>query len=410
MNGNKEMPQRPRVAVVQPGMGLGGSEAAVLWTLEALKQTCDVTLITIGEVDLQRLNAYYGTRLAPQDFSVQHAPMPIGVRKPQRFAALRGRFLQRYVQRVAPDFDVMISTYGLVDFGRPGIAMVADFSFVEEWRFSLHPGVRSWKKWWYGRGWVRRMYLALCDWVSPVSPNVWKRSVILANSNWTADLMRAQFGVNPRTLYPPVEGNFPEMPFSDRESGFVCLGRISPEKRVDAVIKILSQVRQRGNNIHLHLLGGIGDSHYAASIKKLAEQNYDWVYLEGWAVGEKKKLLLASHRYGIHGRENEPFGIAVAEMVNAGCTVFVPNGGGQVEIVDHPALVFQDEADAVNKIDAVLNSRAEQERLRTHLRQNAGRFSPQSFQARIRQEVDEFLKGTGLSRMPPAAVHGTERA
>ena len=313
-------------------MGFGGSEAAVLWTLEALKRTCDVTLITIGEVDLQRLNAYYGTRLAPQDFSVRHAPMPIGVRKPEQFSALRGRFLQRYVQRVAPEFDVMISAYGLMDFGRPGLAMVADFSFVEEWRFSLHPGVRSWNKWWYGRGWVRRVYLALCDWVSPVSSDVWKRSLILANSDWTADLMRKKLNVQVRTVYPPVEGNFSEVSFSDRENGFVCLGRISPEKKVDAVIDILSQVRQRGHNVHLHLLGGLDDSPYAASIKKLADQNKDWVYLEGWAVGERKKLLLASHRYGIHGRKNEPFGIAVAEMVNAGCIVLFPTVAGRLRL------------------------------------------------------------------------------
>ena len=71
-------------------------------------------------------------------------------------------------------------------------------------------------------------------------------------------------------------------------------------------------------------------------------------------------------------------------------------------------LVFQDEADAVDKIVAVLNSGDEQESLRTHLRQNVGRFSPQTFQAQIRQEVEAFLKRTGSERMPPAAARGTE--
>jgi glycosyltransferase involved in cell wall biosynthesis len=127
-------------------------------------------------------------------------------------------------------------------------------------------------------------------------------------------------------------------------------------------------------------------------VKKLAHRNKDWVILEGWAVGQRKKELLAGHRYGIHGRENEPFGIAVGEMVNAGCIVFVPNGGGQVEIVDHPALVFKDEADAVEKIAAVLTSNAEQETLRNHLRQSANRFSTESFQAQMRQVVEDFLK------------------
>ena len=386
------MSRKARVAVVHPGLGLGGSEAPALWTIAALKQEYDVTLISMGDVDLDRLNAYYGTNLAPEDFSVQRAPLPVGLWNTTKFAGLKGRFLQRYVRRIAPEFDVLINAYGLIDFGRPAILMIADFSFVEEWRFSLHPGVASWKKWWYGPSPIRHLYLALCDWISPVSPEVWKRSVVLANSDWTAGLMREKYGIESRTVYPPVEGDFPPMPFSDREKGFVCLGRISPEKRVDAIIEILSRVRERGHNVHLHILGGFDDSPYSARVKKLAHRNKDWVILEGWAVGQRKKELLAGHRYGIHGRENEPFGIAVGEMVNAGCIVFVPNGGGQVEIVDHLALVFKDEADAVEKIAAVLTSNAEQETLRNHLRQSANRFSTESFQAQMRQVVEDFLK------------------
>jgi glycosyltransferase involved in cell wall biosynthesis len=383
---------RPKVAIVHPHLGFGGSEAPTLWTIEALKRDYDVTLISMGAVDLERLNAYYGTPLAPGDFSVQRAPLPLGLRNTTKFASLRGRFLQRYVRRVAPEFDVLINSYGVIDFGRPGIVMIADFSFVEEWRFSLHPGVRSWKKWWYGHSLLRRLYLSLGDWISPVSPEVWKRSLVLANSNWTADHMRQKYGVESKTLYPPVESGFPQVPFLERENGFVCLGRISPEKRVDTIIEILSRVRQRGHNIHLHILGGLDNSPHGARVKALADQNKEWVFLEGWAIGQRKKDLLASHRYAIHGRENEPFGIAVGEMVNAGCIVFVPEGGGQVEIVNHPALVFHDEAEAVEKIEAVLKSNTEQEKLRDHLHLSSNSFSVKSFVETMRRVVAEFAE------------------
>lgn len=391
------MSQKARVAVVHPGLGFGGSEAPALWTIEALKGDCEVTLISTGEIDLGRLNTYYGTALAPQEFSIQRAPLPLGLRKTAKFAGLKGSFVQRYVRRVAPEFDVVISSYGPMDFGRRGIQMIADFSFVEEWRFSLHPGVRSWKRWWYGRSPIRQVYLTACAMVARSTPDAWKRNLTLTNSDWTADLMKQKFGMDLQTLYPPVEDDFPQIPFSDRENGFVCLGRISPEKRVDAIIDILSRVRQRGQDVHLHILGGLDDSPYGARVKEIADQNREWVILEGWAIGQRKKDLLASQRYGIHGRQNEPFGIAVGEMVNAGCIVFVPNGGGQVEIVNHPALVFQDEADAVDKIEAVLRSNIEQENLRNHLRQTANRFSPESFQAQIRQVVKDFLKEENIA-------------
>lgn len=381
-----------KLAVVHPNLGFGGSEAPALWTIEALKRDYDVTLISMGAVELQRLNAYYGTSLAAGDFSIQRAPLPWGLRNTTKFAGLKGRFLQRYVRQVAPEFDVLINTYGLIDFGRPAIVMIADLSFVEECRFSLHPGVASWRNWWYGPSRVRRLYLALSDRISPVSSDVWKRSVILANSDWTASLMRGEYGVEAQTVYPPAEGDFPPIPFSARGNGCVCLGRISPEKRVDAIIEILSRVRQKGHNVHLHILGGFDSSTYSRMVKKLADRNKDWVFLEGWAVGKSKSELLSSHRYGIHGRDNEPFGIAVAEMVLAGCIVFVPRGGGQVEIVSHPALVYENSADAVEKIDAILTSEAKQEKLRDHLHIACNRFSAKRFMEAMRGVVAEFVE------------------
>jgi glycosyltransferase involved in cell wall biosynthesis len=382
----------PRVAVVHPGLGFGGSEAPVLWTLEALKKDYNVSLITTGKIDLARLNTYYGTNLAPEDFSVQYAPLPMGLRSTAKFVGLKGSFYQRYVRRVAANFDVMISCYGPMDFGRRGIQMIADFAFVEEWRFSLHPGVRSWKQWWYGRSPLRRIYMTTCWKVCGASPGGWKRNLNLANSDWSANLLRERFGVESKTLYPPVEGGFPDVPFGQRENGFVCIGSVLPEKRMDRAIEVLRQVRAKGHDIHIHILGSLMDSPFGKKIQALADQHGEWVFLEGRVGGLEKKKLIAQHRYGIHARQNEPFGIAVAELVQAGCITFVPNGGGQMEIVNHPELIYGNDDDAVQKIVAVLENPALQEALRSHLAQGAARFSVREFEARIRVIVREFLE------------------
>jgi glycosyltransferase involved in cell wall biosynthesis len=251
--------------------------------------------------------------------------------------------------------------------------------------------VQSWKQWWYGRSPLRQAYLRACRAINGARADGWQGNLSLANSDWSANLLREKFGAESRTLYPPVDTDFPQVEYADRHHGFVCLGRISAEKRVDANIEILARVRERGHDVHLHILGGVDDSAYGARVKSLAGQHKDWVFLEGWAVGDAKKDLLAGHRFGIHGRENEPFGIAVGEMVNAGCIVFVPGGGGQVEIVDHPSLIFSGDSDAVNKIDAVLKNVDEQAKLRAHLSQKSARFAPEAFEAQIRQAVAEFL-------------------
>lgn len=82
----------------------------------------------------------------------------------------------------------------------------------------------------------------------------------------------------------------------------------------------------------------------------------------------------------------------MAEMVKGGCIVFVPNGGGQTEIVNHPALIYEDDDDAVRKIETVLAGAALQESLREHLSQAAQRFSIENFKTVILHVVGRFLR------------------
>ena len=114
--------------------------------------------------------------------------------------------------------------------------------------------------------------------------------------------------------------------------------------------------------------------------------------MEGTLIGNKKMEFIAQHKFGISGRENEPFGIAVAEMVRAGCIVWVPNGGGQVEIVNHPALTCNSIEDAVQKIEKVLKNNAMQIELHKHLAKQSKKFSTEKFKTEIRKLVHEFLE------------------
>jgi glycosyltransferase involved in cell wall biosynthesis len=167
---------------------------------------------------------------------------------------------------------------------------------------------------------------------------------------------------------------------------------VVPEKRMDAVIGILHEVRQQGFDVHLHILGGLDDSPFAKKVQALASRHRDWVVLEGRVAGKEKCELMARHKFGINGRQREPFGIAVAELVKAGCITFVPNGGGQTEIVAHPMLTFKDQGDAVGKIQGVLSSLSLQEHLRDHLAAQAQELSAEKFMKTVRGLVSDFLK------------------
>ena len=68
-----------------------------------------------------------------------------------------------------------------------------------------------------------------------------KQTVTLVNSNWTGCRVREIYGMPARTVYPPVPGTFPDIPWERREDGFVCIGRFDPGKRLEFVADVLGR-------------------------------------------------------------------------------------------------------------------------------------------------------------------------
>ena len=88
-------------------------------------------------------------------------------------------------------------------------------------------------------------------------------------------------------LYPPVAAEFPAVPWEQKENGFVCVGRVVPEKRMDAAVRILEKVREAGHDVHLHILGSLDDSPFGVTLLRMALQRR-WIRLEGRTFGQEK--------------------------------------------------------------------------------------------------------------------------
>jgi glycosyltransferase involved in cell wall biosynthesis len=377
--------RRPRVAVVHPRLIVGGgSEACALWILEALKNDYHVTLMTSNAVDLSEFNAFYHTDLKAGDVSLVRISPPKFLDSPKVFAALRACRLARFCKENGALYDVMISAYNQMDFGRSGIQYILDPNYNQEMLSLLNPSPRWWKKWFYLDSVIRILYMRLSSRLAGYTDEGMKKNLTLVDSDWTGRLVRQHFGLATTTLYPPVFDQFPEIRWEKREMGFVCMGRIVPDKRIETIIRILSAVRGKVGGLHLHIVGKAGDKGYARRLKALVRREEDWIFWEEGVTAEKKRQLLINHRFGIHGKTNEPFGIAPAEMVQAGAIVWVPEGGGQTEIVAHERLTYSDEGDAVEKISGVIRDPSLQSMLRGHLREQARRFSLNSFLDSIR--------------------------
>jgi glycosyltransferase involved in cell wall biosynthesis len=380
----------PKIAIVHPDFRFGGGEAVTLWTIEALKNLFNVYLITTSKIDLSTLNTFYGTNLKKSDFSIVNLPIPNFLSSVDKFFLLKQHLTMRYCKEHAIDFDIFFSTFNEMDFGKKGIQYinfpVLDDSIARTMQFMNN-------SFFYKDTFLRKIYIGLCKKLSHFSIDSLRQNITLTSSNWGARVVQSLYGITSKTIYPPVTSNFPLVSWKDREDGFVCIGRISPEKKIKNIINILQKVREKGFNTHLHVIGRFQNATYALQILRLIKENSTWITLNEGLPKEEVSKILTGYKYGIHGMPREHFGIGIVEMIKAGNIVFVPNDGGQVEIVgNNPNLVYENELDATEKIIKVVSSTDLQQTLLEFLSACASKFSVERFMSEIREVVLNALK------------------
>lgn len=353
--------------------------------VQALQDQYDVGLMCWEAPDFVAVNRAYGTQIRADHVrthlvstAIRHA---LGV-MPFRLALLRWSLLVRAARQVVPEYDVLISAENEVELGRPAIQYV-------HYPRQLRPRPKADLRWYHRPAFVVDAYYALSDRLTKVSFERMKENLTLANSSWTADRLRSHYHVGDVLVaHPPVAGTFPDVPWDARENGFLCIGRFAQEKNLERVIRMLHAVRQQVPDVHLHLVGSRDSRSYFRRIERLAKAHASWVHIDEDLPRDRLIELIAQHRYGLHGMDDEHFGIAPAEMVRGGCIVFVPNSGGQVDIVGREEqLVYNTPDEGVAKIVRTLTSSNEQARLRAHLAARKEAFSAERFMATIQDVV-----------------------
>jgi glycosyltransferase involved in cell wall biosynthesis len=372
----------------------GGDRAVAAWTIEALREEHRIGVLSWVPPRLECINAYYGTSLRSADFAA-HLPA-VALRRvipPGRLNLWKYNYLLRLSQRLRPPYDVVIGTDNEADFGRHGVQYIHYPRFGDD---RVFPGAESQRddprrRWYHRSRPIMRAYFRLCGLGTGFSFERMRRNLTLVNSEWTRNKVQQILGIDAVTLYPPVPTDFPSVPWEAREHGFVCVGRIAPEKETESIIALLSAVRARGYPVHLHVIGSVGDAAYYERITRLQRAHADWVSVECDHFHAAMAEVVARHRYGIHAMRGEHFGIGVAEMLNAGCVVFVRDDGGPIEIVgDDPDLVFHGPDDAADKIAAVLGDEARLGAVRRRLAARRQLFSTVEFMRQMRAVVEQF--------------------
>ena len=372
-----------KIAIVHPILSFGGASAVAIWTIMALKKNHDLTLITTEDINFSELNAFFGCDIKPTELDVRKISYLLGPALDGFLAKIA--LTQRYYKRHMKEFNLAIATRCEMDLGKPGIQYIHCPIWNDKILRQLGQLPEGWQ---YRKGIPRSLYKLLCKYISGFDEARMKENITLVNSNWMGELVKDAYGIESRTIYPPVKKDFPLIPWEEREEGFVCLGAVSPGKRIEDIIAIVGLVRYSIPLVHLHIIGRASDPIYTKKIRQLCGENYDWLFWEGQLPREQLANLIAKHKYGIHGMPNEHFGIAVAEMANAGCIIFVPNSGGQVEIVKDERLLYANLNEAESKILDIMCHEETQAEIQEQLHEQSQQYSVQKFMESIKEIIE----------------------
>ena len=383
----------------------GGGEAVCMNVLDALQDDHEVTLLTLTEPNLDELNAYFNTDV--RDIVVERA----GVLAPWlheryglQYYILQNALLGRYARSRSADFDLLVSTINELGLGSNAVQYI---HFPFDWTVSLenrehifHPTVEE-----------DSFYERLCTTAGSVDLSELRECTLLANSTWTAEVVKDAYDTTPQVCYPPVDtaefSDF-ETPWADRENGFVTVGRIERSKRIAEMIEIIDDVCERGHDVHFHIIGPTVDEEYYREVSSMANDR-EYVILEGEVPREELVERICTHRYGIHGKQYEHFGMAVAELAAGEAIPFVPATGGQHDIIDgREQLEYESPSDAVDRIDHVLSTPSLQRELRIGRAEIERRFGRERFKTEFKSIVDDAL-GTTTDRSEPTTVTSVER-
>lgn len=163
-----------------------------------------------------------------------------------------------------------------------------------------------------------------------------EKKLVFANSDFTAQAIKAELGIKPYVLYPSVSNELLSSSKSDlerqRENTVITVARICPQKKLN----IIPQIAQFTKKDITFLIVGLLDSKEALnSIIRLSRQLKVSERIKIMPNVERKQLrkMLLNSKVYLHTTTNEHFGISIVEAMACGCVPVVPNSGGPKEFV-----------------------------------------------------------------------------
>ncbi|MGC8594963.1 MAG: glycosyltransferase family 4 protein [Candidatus Kryptoniota bacterium] len=373
------------VLVVHPQYRvLGGAELVSAKIIEWLLSRPDLT-VTVLSLDSHAkegvltlgLGDKPGSRLA---FKEAYSPNFVKFAK-SSIELLKLAFLHRSARSFCKQYDICVSTYNEIDFGKKG------FQYIHHPSFANRSVLKAYH--FIGKESVidrfdilKKTYDVIVTRVSGDTVEGFRRNVTATNSRFISEIIKSVYNIESTVIYPGfvadnVKLEFPQ--WESREFRFVSVGRIAPDKDLMRVLDLFGTIASSFPDAAFSIIGRVSD----AQIKNIVEREVHRRRLNIRIIynADDRALLkeLESSKFYLHGRIFEHFGISVLEALQSGCLPFVHDSGGVKEIVTNDVLRYQDGNDLVRKILYLLENDDERKKVSIQLQESITRFKKSNF-------------------------------
>ena len=371
---SKEETPKKKILIVHPIFLWGGAEQVLLCMIKSIHSSYDLHILTGNS--LRKMEDKIQTRYNFNCGSYAFKEIINGWLF-KSFPYLLKQIQQRKVYEIGHKFDLVVSSSG---------SLKSTSKTIEYIHYPRNlSGTRGKRRF----AWIKKVIQKI------ILSNETDRSgktVKIANSKWTRDnIKKDQKETNTIVIYPPVN-TYKTRESNKDEFNIVSLSRISPDKYIETTISNFNALRKRNQKLTLSIIGSTKncDKYYVKHIKELCGLNESIeIYLD---VSEStKKTLLCKATYGLHSMPKEHFGIAIVEMMSFRMIPFVPNGGGQIEVVNNEMLTYSSKNDLLQKFELVLNNSKLRRRISNECYQRAQDFSEEIFMNKFSFLVSEII-------------------
>ncbi|MEM2742356.1 MAG: glycosyltransferase family 4 protein [Nitrososphaeria archaeon] len=219
------------------------------------------------------------------------------------------------------------------------------------------------------------------------------RKLLIANSYFTANAITEAMKVDAKVLYPPITASFLKYSCFDerRENIVVTIGRITEDKKVEAIPKIANRVRDK--DVKFIIIGFLHDKNTLykvnAEIQRLGLKDRIKIFTN-ISKRDQEKILKSAKVY-LHPPTIEHFGISIAEAMALGCIPVVYEVGGAKEFVPKN-FIYSNLEEAAKKVEKAIDTWSQKEAKR--MNSIAQNFSEHNFRRNFLQMFSDYCNET----------------